>query len=424
MKKTLTAITTMMMIGSFLTMTFGMAANASYKGDNEMVEYDPANYIEYKLGEGEEISTDAQTTPTLSVVSKNILFTEDIRGMEVPVEFVVTGADKAYACFDITIHYDTRLHPNPAVSGLQMKGEALEAAPGLSAIIYEIKSGADCNIMKFSTYTSSGEAELKDGVIFTVPFFIPKDAEIGDLYPIGFEFAYDSNTNDAFTNVEDNAVGHAMQDWLYTKGMQNGCIRIVDNPNKTFETAEDIISVIDENNLTEEETNEIKAKIEENMAANAGVQVDRETKHIDEIKEVGAGYSFMFMPVNLPKNANIYWFSDNTKLATVDNGIIHVNGDAYGKATIYAVVGNCMMDFTINIPNPNPDNGDANNDNEVNIADEILVMQATNNEAKYGINGTDENRITAEGVKKGNVDRMNGLDLEDARQIHNNLLAA
>ena len=44
--------------------------------------------------------------------------------------------------------------------------------------------------------------------------------------------------------------------------------------------------------------------------------------------------------------------------------------------------------------------------------------------AKYGINGTDENRITAEGVKKGNVDRMNGLDLEDARQIHNNLLAA
>ena len=215
-----------------------------------------------------------------------------------------------------------------------------------------------------------------------------------------------------------------MQDWLFTKGMQNGCIRIVDNPNKTFDTPEDAISVIDENNLTEEETNEIKAKIEENMAANAGIQVDRETKHIDEIKEVGAGYSFMFMPVNLPKNANIYWFSDNTKLATVDNGIIHVNGGAYGKATIYAVVGNCMMDFTINIPNPNPDNGDANNDNEVNIADEVLVMQATNNEAKYGINGTDENRITAEGVKKGNVDRMNGLDLEDARQIHNNLLAA
>ncbi len=396
MKKTLTAITTMMMIGSFLTMTFGMAANASYKGDNEMVEYDPTNYIEYKTGEGEEISTDIQTTPTLSVVSKNILFTEDIRGMEVPVEFVVTGADNAYACFDITIHYDTRLHPS--TNAPFVKGEALAGAQVFRPMINE--------------------------VIFTVTFCVPKDAEIGDLYPIGFEFAYDSNTNDAFTNVEDNASGHAMQDWLYTKGMQNGCIRIVDNPNKTFETAEDIISVIDENNLTEEETNEIKAKIEENMAANAGIQVDRETKHIDEIKEVGAGYSFMFMPVNLPKNANIYWFSDNTKLATVDNGIIHVNGDAYGKATIYAVVGNCMMDFTINIPNPNPDNGDANNDNEVNIADEILVMQATNNEAKYGINGTDENRITAEGVKKGNVDRMNGLDLEDARQIHNNLLAA
>ena len=47
MKKTLTAITTMMMIGSFLTMTFGMAANASYKGDNEMVEYDPTNYISF-----------------------------------------------------------------------------------------------------------------------------------------------------------------------------------------------------------------------------------------------------------------------------------------------------------------------------------------------------------------------------------------
>lgn len=420
MKKTLTAITTMMMIGSFLTMTFGMTANASYKGDNEMVEYDPANYIEYKLGEGEEISTDAQTTPTLSVVSKNILFTEDIRGMEVPVEFIVTGADKAYACFDITIHYDTRLHPS--TNAPFVKGEALAGAQVFRPMINEIRTGAEYNSMK--VMTTANDDVLRDGVIFTVTFCVPKDAEIGDLYPIGFEFAYDSNTNDAFTNVEDNASGHAMQDWLYTKGMQNGCIRIVDNPNKTFETAEDIISVIDENNLTEEETNEIKAKIEENIAANKDIQVDRETKHIDEIKEVGAGYSFMFMPVNLPKNANIYWFSDNTKLATVDNGIIHVNGDAYGKATIYAVVGNCMMDFTINIPNPNPDNGDANNDNEVNIADEILVMQATNNEAKYGINGTDENRITAEGVKKGNVDRMNGLDLEDARQIHNNLLAA
>ena len=182
MKKTLTAITTMMMIGSFLTMTFGMAANASYKGDNEMVEYDPTNYIEYKIDREEEISTDSEITPTLSVVSQNIVFSEDIRGMEVPVEFVVTGADKAYACLDITIHYDTRLHPNPTISlnPQQAKGEAL-ADSRFTVQIYEIKTGADYNVMKISANSSSGEAEFKDGVVFTVPFFIPKDAEIGDL---------------------------------------------------------------------------------------------------------------------------------------------------------------------------------------------------------------------------------------------------
>ena len=67
------------------------------------------------------------------------------------------------------------------------------------------------------------------------------------------------------------------------------------------------------------------------------------------------------------------------------------------------------------------DNGDANCDGNVNMADAVMIMQSLANPDKYGVNGTDETHITAQGEKNGDMDG-NGLTNADALEIQKMLL--
>ena len=58
--------------------------------------------------------------------------------------------------------------------------------------------------------------------------------------------------------------------------------------------------------------------------------------------------------------------------------------------------------------------GDANCDNEVDMSDVVMVMQACLNPMKYGIDGTSEDRITHDGEINGNVDGNEALTPNDA----------
>ncbi|MBE6864828.1 MAG: hypothetical protein E7495_09790 [Ruminococcus flavefaciens] len=58
--------------------------------------------------------------------------------------------------------------------------------------------------------------------------------------------------------------------------------------------------------------------------------------------------------------------------------------------------------------------GDANGDGGVDMSDVVMVMQAYLNPAKYGVDGTSEDRITADGEKAGDVDGKAGLTANDA----------
>ena len=62
--------------------------------------------------------------------------------------------------------------------------------------------------------------------------------------------------------------------------------------------------------------------------------------------------------------------------------------------------------------------GDANNDNEVNLADAVLIMQSIANPNQYGIKGSDKNHITEKGLK--NADCCNpgdGVTNSDALSV-------
>ena len=66
-------------------------------------------------------------------------------------------------------------------------------------------------------------------------------------------------------------------------------------------------------------------------------------------------------------------------------------------------------------------NGDANCDGNVNMADAVIIMQSLANPDKYGVNGTDDTHITAQGEKNGDMDG-NGLTNADALEIQKMLL--
>ena len=65
--------------------------------------------------------------------------------------------------------------------------------------------------------------------------------------------------------------------------------------------------------------------------------------------------------------------------------------------------------------------GDANCDGEVDMSDVVLVMQALANPNKYGLNGTAEHHLTAQGKLNGDMDG-DGLTVGDAQAIQKKLL--
>ena len=65
--------------------------------------------------------------------------------------------------------------------------------------------------------------------------------------------------------------------------------------------------------------------------------------------------------------------------------------------------------------------GDANNDWSVDMSDVIIIMQALANPDKYGVNGSDKNHITQNGINCGDVNG-GGLSGNDALYIQRYLL--
>ena len=65
--------------------------------------------------------------------------------------------------------------------------------------------------------------------------------------------------------------------------------------------------------------------------------------------------------------------------------------------------------------------GDVNCDNEVDMADAVLIMQALANPNKYGLNGTADNHLTEQGKINGDMDG-DGLTVGDAQAIQKKLL--
>ena len=106
-------------------------------------------------------------------------------------------------------------------------------------------------------------------------------------------------------------------------------------------------------------------------------------------------------------------------------GVLHYALERWMKdRTKLAIIRRMDEDFTgANSARSNYDMliTDANGDNNIDIADSVLIMQSLANPSKYGVSGTDDRHITEEGKARADVDGE-GVTNRDALTIQKYLL--
>ena len=152
--------------------------------------------------------------------------------------------------------------------------------------------------------------------------------------------------------------------------------------------------------VDDEETPERMVQIKSSKVTNAlyrtegGIEIEglEEKLYIDDKQ---TDYKYWNLP-HLYKGkliSGIMYFDENNKLI---NGELKIDKEKYEKY-------------------------DANCDDEISMADAVLIMQALANPDKYGENGTHENHITAQGIKNADNDG-DGMTNADALAIQKRLL--
>ena len=119
------------------------------------------------------------------------------------------------------------------------------------------------------------------------------------------------------------------------------------------------------------------------------------------------------------KSIDSYGFSDAKGTATITFYGTKESWDAVEKSASDQFLQRATVVFEEYVPTSGPEflKGDANIDGSVDMSDVVMVMQAYLNPAKYGVNGTSEDRITSDGEKAGDVDGNKGLSANDALLI-------
>lgn len=120
-----------------------------------------------------------------------------------------------------------------------------------------------------------------------------------------------------------------------------------------------------------------------------------------------------------------YAFADITSGATITFYGTKDEWEKVEKPSDNQFLKNSKMVFEENVTEPEPEvtvAGDSNCDGSVDMADIVLIMQALANPNKYGLNGTENSHITAQGIKNADVIGNNGMTTEDAGTIQRYLL--
>lgn len=139
--------------------------------------------------------------------------------LKVSVNLSELGGNESFWCSGgITLKYDSRLKPvlnNVGETDVSV-GEAIEYQN------YIVEMNEETNCLFIAVAGSSDYASV--GNIITIPFTLPDDVDYGEQYDI--EIVHSGC--EIFANSDDDETSRLMQAYLFTRGIDNGYIKIDD----------------------------------------------------------------------------------------------------------------------------------------------------------------------------------------------------
>lgn len=138
------------------------------------------------------------------------------------IDLNVSGAAGKVSTIGFHTYYDTRLtikYIDEKNKEFAESGDAIKK--DFTGMWSMISDG------KYNFVVSSSGDNLKDGVIYSVDFYLPDNAKAGDLYPVGIQFWTDGTASDIFCNQSKDYEGKRMMTYMFTKGITNGYIKIL-----------------------------------------------------------------------------------------------------------------------------------------------------------------------------------------------------
>ena len=170
-------------------------------------------------------SSNATVEPMLTVSSETLELDAAKNSRVRNVTISVKGAADKYAPTGLHIQFDSRLK----IITKTIAGKTIYAKLG-DAGEYLSSDQQGCGDNGFFVATAASDNVGQDGVLWKFQVELPDDLEGGEEFPIQIVYCSTPSATDRFTNRENNEQGQLMQDYVFTKGITQGGIKVKDDP--------------------------------------------------------------------------------------------------------------------------------------------------------------------------------------------------
>ena len=165
--------------------------------------------------------------PILSLSRLRVPISEVRKNPDQTIELKVSDADGKYSATGLNIQYDARLAIKKDGDNYAETGDACK---DLTVVQKSTGNG-------FYVGTESSEDKGRDGTYMTFKLTVPADTKVGDKFPIEIAYYSDESRKGSFTNAKKDENGQLMEAWVFTQGVQQGYIEVVNDEVTTSTTS-------------------------------------------------------------------------------------------------------------------------------------------------------------------------------------------
>ena len=298
MKRAFAVITVMVMIFGITAFAGGTVIRAAAYDDddrialwqeNKEVPYDGRYWIQPNEWNCSKIDSRDYEGGIMIFFDKIGLYPEYANGKVQRVYVSVVGAQEPVSMMKFHIFYDKRLKIKK-----NSKDQVITAGRGVEKFTTGssmVKEGE----LAFYSY-SNNDIKLDDSCLFMIDFIVPEDAKPGDIYPIGMSYIDDGIVCDLFINSAKDFAGKIQMTYVFTKGIYNGYIKILDHGE--YPVYDESSSIAESSSKKDSSVNESRAGTSSKTESKSGESSKPQSKPDDKSSSVAESSSKKDSSVN------------------------------------------------------------------------------------------------------------------------------